>query len=513
MSGICKPVFCLAFLSMSFRWYNKLNMYKQPPKHIQRAKLVVLYSIMTVAVLVVVALLVMVVGNYSYNRATGVIEQRGLVQFGSVPSAVNVEIDGTLLSAKTSTKSSVEPGERNFTFWKDNYKPWSLTTPVKSGSLVWLDYIRLVPERRDVETLHQYDSVTDARFSPTNRSILMQLDAKKPEFRLVDISHDTPTGTTLALPESTYKLVGSESAAAKRSTPKYTLDSWDESGRYVFVWRTLGLDKQLIVLNTEDPSKSVNVSREFSLPIEAAEFAGRSGNVLYVKSDGNVRKLNISDGTATRTLLSGVDTFALQDNDTISYTSLPQTDSGSRTLGSYRDGDDTPTVLKTIMGEHKPVSIVSRSYYNTLYTAIAEGSKIEIYRGNHDNGLDDMKLIASRTLDEDIESVEFNSIGSLLLVRSKQSFASYDIDRNLLLTSKLDTGMSKDMFWLDSYHLGLTYGGMLTMRDFNGTNTYELNATQSALSAGLSRNGTYMYSFGKTDKGTTSLQRIRMILK
>ena len=485
-------------------------MYKRPPKHIERAKLTILYSIMTLSVIVVVILLVMIVGNYSYNRATGTFEQRGLVQLASIPSGATVEIDGNLLSSRTSTKTPVEPGERNFKFMRDGYESWELTTNVSDGSLVWLNYARLVPIERPVQTMYQYKSVQAAKASPNNRLILTQPDKTKATFRLIDISHDVPVGSNIELPITVFSSDGS----AKEDDPKatYTLAEWDESSRYALVWRTVGKDRQLVVLNVNNPAQSVNVTQEFSMPITAAQFAGRSGNMLYVKIDGSVRKLDVSDGTVTRSLIGGVDSFALRDNSTLTYVSEPDAETGSRTAGIYRDGDSAPTVLKTVLDESKAVSLSVNSYYGNTYTVIAEGDKFEVYRGDLDQGLSGLDLIASRALDKPISSVEFNTLGSHILVRAGESFASYDIDRNLVTESKLEDGSSKDFFWLDAHHIGLLVDGNLTMRDLDGTNAHSLNAAKS-LTAGLSRNGTYMYSFGDGDGGQISLQRIRMILR
>lgn len=488
-------------------------MYKRPPKHIQRTRLVVLYSIMTLAVISIVTLLVMMVANYRYDRTTGTFEQRSLVQFVSTPSAATVEVDAATLNSTTSTKSSVEPGDRRFAVWREGYETWILNTTIPAGSLVWLDYIRLVPKERPIEVVRRYDAVEAAVASPNNRAIISQLDAATPSFRYVDIAHDAPQGKTLQLPQSTYNLTSAETRADKKATPRFSLGTWNESSRYVLVWRTIGKEKQLIILDTEDPSKSVNVSRQFSLPIESAAFAGRSGNALYITSGGAVRKLDISGGTITRSLVSNVASFTVNDA-TISYVSQPDSETGARTIGVYRDGDDEPVTLRTILDEKTPVSIATRAYYGSTYTVLSEGKRVDIYQGHHDRGIDGMQLIASRTLDESIESVEFNRTGSYILLRAEQSFTSYGIDRKLFHSNKLEQGQSGNLFWIDAMHLGLVSDGVLTMRDIDGTNVFELNAATSGVqSATLSRNGTYLYSYGDARDNGVALQRIRMILR
>lgn len=489
-------------------------MYKQPPKRVQRARLIVLYSFMTLAVIFVVAVLVMIVANYRYNGVTGTFEQRGLVQFASVPSGATVEIDAMTLPGKTATKSSVEPGEHRFAVWREGYETWILTTKIPAGSLVWLNNTRLVPKQRPIETIHSYDKVAAAVASPNSRAIIVQLDAAQPAFRYVDISHGQPKGQTIELPEQTYRLTDDEAKDHEQASVRYELTRWDESDRYMLLWRVLGESRELIVLDTESPAKSVNVSREFSLPIESAVFSGRSGNVLYVKTGGDVRKVDISGGTITRSLVSGVAAFSLQDTNTVLYVSRPDEATGARTLGVYRDGDESPTILHTVRSQKDTAAIASSTYYGTTYTAIAEGTKVTLYKGHYDRGIEGLTAVASRTVDAPIDTVEFNSTGSHVLVRAGSSFMSYDIDRRIFSQNRLEYGSSADLFWIDTAHLGLIYDGKLTMRDIDGTNVFTLNTALDGTgrSAVLSRNGTYMYSLGtKADK--PSLQRIRMILQ
>lgn len=489
-------------------------MYKQPSKRTQRIRLITLYSLMTVSVVAIVIILILVVSNYGFNRETGTLEQRGLVQFASVPSSAKVEVGTTTLSSRTSTKYSVEPGEHTFTMSKDGYEPWRLKTSVNAGNLVWLNYARLVPKDRSVQVINTYDAMTASFASPDSRSLLLQPSTSRPSFRLVDISGDTPSGKAIQIPSSLYDISAADGDAATLDT--FTVESWDESGRYVLIWHTKADAKSLIVFDTKDPAKSVNVTREFSITVTQAKFSGRSGNILYVVSDGNLRKLDISGGTISRSFVSDIESFSLYDSNTITYTSRNDDDQTKiiRTVGVYREGDVSPTVLRTINDKDTSLSIASNSYYNTTYTVIAEGTKIDIYKGHYDDGIDGLELVTTQSLKVPIDAVEFNDVGSFVLVRAGTTFASYGLERQILSTNVLTAGHSKDLFWLDAMHLGLVAEGSLSMRDIDGTNTHTIMNAKSAQAVVFSRNGTYLYSFGaKKDTTSTQLQRVRMILK
>ena len=64
------------------------------------------------------------------------------------------------------------------------------------------------------------------------------------------------------------------------------------------------------------------------------------------------------------------------------------------------------------------------------------------------------------------------------------------------------------------YLYGLFVDGKMTMRNIDGTNVHNLTASKAGHRGVLSRNGTYFYSIGDTEKGEgAQLQRFRMILR
>lgn len=482
-------------------------MYKRPSKRTQRLQLFALYSVMSVTVVVVVALLVLVVANYGFNRETGTLEQRGLIQFASIPSGANVTIDGSQLSSRTSTKQSVDPGEHSFVIHRDGYEPWKLTTKIPEGSLVWLNYARLVPQKRENQSIGIYTSVVASSAAPDKKSMILQYDQSLPVFRLIDIARDQPSGKDIILPPALFD------EPAEGQVPTFSLGSWDEGGRYILVRHTLGDKTDVIVVDTRNPDRSVNVSREFLLPITQAVLSGRSGNILYIVSEGNLRKVDISGGTVSRSLVSNVERFSLYDTNTIAFTAQVHNEGvNSRVAGIYHEGDNEPTILKTVK-QDTPLLVATSTYYGSTYTAIADGAKLTLYKGHYDQGIKGLERITEKTLPAAITHIEFNDVGSYVLARSEMSFTSYSLERKLFST--VDTPVAaKDLYWLDSMHLGLIVDGVLTMRDIDGTNKHDLTAVSGAHKGVLSRNGTYFYSIGDSADGEmVQLQRFRMILK
>ena len=101
------------------------KMYSPPaPGKKQTIKQIAIYTLMTLSVIVVVAILILVMLGYRLNRTTGTLEQGGLVQLNSTPSGANLMINGTRLGATTSTKTTLAPGSHSITMSRSGYTPW-----------------------------------------------------------------------------------------------------------------------------------------------------------------------------------------------------------------------------------------------------------------------------------------------------------------------------------------------------------------------------------------------------
>ncbi|NHW87466.1 PEGA domain-containing protein, partial [Escherichia coli] len=66
----------------------------------------------------------------------------------------------------TPTKKTVEAGTHNVVMWRDGYESWNKTMDVKSGTVVWLNYALMVPNKLTVEPVASYASVAASVASP-----------------------------------------------------------------------------------------------------------------------------------------------------------------------------------------------------------------------------------------------------------------------------------------------------------------------------------------------------------
>jgi hypothetical protein len=496
-------------------WYSNIYMYHQPSKQKELTKLIMIYTIMTLAVVVIVTFIVFFVLGFRFDKDKGYLEQYALLQFSSTPSGATVTIDGTLINSKTPNKNSISAGKHEITMQREGYETWHKTIEAKAGVLTWLNYALLVPKKLPVEPVVNYKSIYRTLASPEGRSLLVEESSDVPTFSLIDLSSDTIKTTQLTIPANVY----SEPSTAG-ITHTFNIKNWDENGRYVLVEHIYGEKNEWLVLDTQDVVLSKNITRLFNLAIKNISFYGTSGNRFFVlDSDNNIRKLDLSTETISKSLVSNVTSFDVyNESNIITYVGNGKVGTNEKVAGSYREGDDKAYIFRTT-ASGESLNIATTHYFNENYVVVSEGKKVDILSGSYPITVNDdttgMKVVASFVLKEDINNLTFSPTGEYILVQSGAYFASYDLfdlDYQTFVSSTIDgSGDVSLLKWLDDNYLWSDRDGNLVIREFDGTNTHKINSVLVGQDATLTHNGRYLYSINKV--GTDyQLQRVRMIL-
>src|SRR5690348_1900762 len=137
-------------------------MYRAPSKQRQRIIRALVYSAMTLTVVLLVTILVFVMLGYRFNKQTSTIQQGGLVQFNTRPTGANVTVGSAKLGSRTPSKITLNPGNYSVKMEKSGYLPWNKAVEVKAGQVLWLNYAQFVPEKITTNQVMSLDNVTDA---------------------------------------------------------------------------------------------------------------------------------------------------------------------------------------------------------------------------------------------------------------------------------------------------------------------------------------------------------------
>ena len=186
--------------------YNRsyMNQKRHKAKRALRIRLAVLYTLMVVAVVLLVGGLYLVIQGYRYNRAEGRLQQGGLVQFNSQPSGASVWLDGNLLGVKTQNKLTISAGTHKFSMWKDGYNDWNVERQVQPGTVLWLNYVRLVPKDLKVVQVENFKAITSSVVSYDNKSLALVEDAAQPLVTVVGLDTESPVKDAATLPDGAH---------------------------------------------------------------------------------------------------------------------------------------------------------------------------------------------------------------------------------------------------------------------------------------------------------------------
>lgn len=487
-------------------------MYKKPPKKIQLLKRTATYSAMSLAVVAMATILVFFLLGYRRDWSSGQIAQSGLLQFDSVPSGADVLIDGRSLGSSTPTKTNLLPGNHTISVYRKGYSSWSKSVNVQSGVLLWLDYIRLVPEKITEEPLKNYTSVTSSLPSPDGKKYLLQLTALGQTFELVDISGDKPEFTTISLPSLLF---------SKLQTDKMTniqLVSWDSGSRYVILKASSSTKVQWLILDTKQPDRTKNVSTALSIEISNLQFFGTSGNIFYAISGNDLRKLDLSNGTISRSLVSNVSSFSIYDDRIVSYQGTsPVNGTTKKVVGIYRDGDDSPAIIKEDNNPGATLAIATTTFHSDDLVAVLQGKTVSIYHGSFPPAgssiSDYLKPYDSFVVDESSTSIQFSPASEYLVVNTAEKYKVYDVEYKTISNYMINGSVwQSNSFWLDSSHIVANVNGQLTMRDYDGSNVFTLLEGAASLQTVLSSNEKYVYVFRPLSGSNVSLIRLKMII-
>lgn len=490
-------------------------MFKKPTRKQLLVRRVILSSVATIAVFVIVTVTVLFMLGYRLDGVNGQLEQGALLQFDSNPNGANVFIDGKSIGSQTATKQTVIAGTHTISMQKNGYEKWSRTLQLTAGTLTWLDYARLVPVQRPVTAVGNYATLTGVQFSPDLKWVVLQTKADTPTFRLVDLRSQDVKGSDLILSPDLYS-----EATTAGVTHTFSLVRWNGDGRYILIKHAYKDQTEWLMVDTQDATKDVNITRLLSANFSDVQFAGSGGTTLYgLTTDGVIRKLDLSAGTMSRGFVTQVKSFSIYDNSVLTYVGTSETNASAQVAGIYRDGDDSAHVVQTVNDTTTPLHIAASRYFSDDYIAIAVGKDVTIFKGNFPSGnsqdTSSLKQFSTMQMATPVTALSFSPKGDYLLAQADSLFTTYEIEHQRTETGVItvaNNNPATTLKWLDTAHLWNDDTNSLVMRDFDGDNAYVMNPVASGFDVSLSQNGRYLYSIGKASDGSYTLQRIQMIL-
>lgn len=489
-------------------------MFKKPQKRLFLIRRILLSVLATIAVLIIVTASILFMLGYRLDSGNGRLEQGALLQFDSLPNNADVWIDNRAIGSQTATKQTVLAGVHSVKMTKTGYEDWNRTLSLDAGTLTWLDYVRLVPKERAIQSVATYKTLSGLTFSPDLKWALALEDSTIPTFQSIDLRSEAVKSVPFTLPTTLYSTVANTAS-------NFSVYEWNSEGRYVVVQHSYGnAQSEWLMVDTQDVAKSVNITRLLSVNLSDVQFSGTSGTSLYgLVTDGVVRKIDLSAGTLSRALISNVQSFSVSvEMNTLSYVGVDPNNANKKIVGIYKDGENSPTIIRTGASADVSMAIALGRYFSDDYIAIAEGNVVSILTGTFPSeGATDVSGLRSYgqlQLTGTVATLSFSEEGDFVVAQSGTEFKSYEVEHKRSSVGAVAPAEGKaasTLKWLDVAHLWNDDNGTLIMRDFDGTNAHTIMTVASGYGASLSTNGKFFYAVGKTDTGY-QLQRVRMVL-
>lgn len=485
-------------------------MYHAPNKRRKRAQLAFIYSLMALAVILIVAALILIIQGYRYNRYDGKLEQGGLVQFNSRPAGASVTVDDLTLANRTASKITLTSGAHTVTISREGYTTWKKTVTVKPGGVLWLNYAQLLPVTLKPTTAATYIGATTPLVTPNHKELALIEAGTQPVITMTSLNTDKPETTKLTIP------TGVLTAPGEGVSSDFSLVAWDTSNRYLIVKHMYGDKVEYLSVDTDDLARSRNITATLGVDISSVRYSVADSGILYILTNTHeLRRANLSQSTLSGPLAASVAEFSMPNRDTVIYSTLPD-ESGVRAVGYVSSGLTTSKQLMSYKNmKDTPVHASIGTYYGEQYAVISHGEVIDIYQGDTP-GSDakpavSLKKVASYTAPGGVDYVGFSPGENRFAYAAKgTSILTYDLELMQKSSVTLQSSLSRDVEWMDGYHIVTTAGGRGYFYDFDGTNGQLFTSNSTGLPAVLADGNTYLYYFVQTDSDIR-LQRIKTV--
>ena len=478
-----------------------MQQHGQSPRK-QKLALMFSYGAMTLAVVLISAVCILLVLGYRFDFKRGDVEQGALLQLRSFPVNASITLDGEVLSFRTPGKRNVSAGQHKVTMQLNGYQTWQKTFTTDPSELRWLNYARLIPNDVETNNTKEFPSLVDMVPSPDRKWLLLQSTTDKPEFTIVDIRDEKkPVFSPLALPASSY--------TQREGQPhQFSIVEWDFGARYALVKHVVGDVTEYLRVDRTDADQTVNITGKLGVTVQDIHFSGTSGNVYYALESGSIRKLDSGAGTISQPIVKDVERFRLYESNTLAYVKKPIDQRIG--VGVVVGGK---AMRVATYDDTVPVFVDINEYFNDHYLAIGRGTSVVIYKNPE---VETRVKYATVTTASAISWVRVSSNGRFVVAGTGSQYTNYDIEtreKNDVNLPGTAADPTEPLQWLDDYYLVSTAANDLRITEFDGANQHVITSSVAGYPVSLDDGGELLYSVGKTQSGTYTLQASRLVLE
>lgn len=483
-------------------------------KKIRNARIIATDIFMLIAVIAIVFIMTLIAMGFSFTD-NGRIEQSGLVEISSRPSSAKVAIDGKELFSTTEVNKLLATGSHDIKITKTNYDTWNYTINIEAGLTTTIDWVRLFPLNPEIANVDTFDkTLALASVSNSHRNILVAEDGAT-SFSILNLQDEKLKEISKIKFQDLLGALNEDETAATAND--FKVIAWNGNDTRILMTHQKSDDTEWIIVNTSEPTKSININKLYNKSFAKILFANDSATNLWaLTTDGELSEIN-TNSTTTQTFVASNVKQMINNGDTVIYIA-PSKDQVLDSYGNetnseksgesstltdkifvFNEGEVGSTAVADLGSTDTNVVIDTGTYWSKDWLVYNLGNKLIIRRGNYP--------IYNKTKDSDFaitKEIELkftpaitthNSDERIIITANGADVYTYDVIYTTEREYRSDIEITS-INWLDDFLYWQAKDQTIVVRDFNGDNRREiLNETLGTLPVTISANNRYMYFF------------------
>lgn len=441
-----------------------------PKKRRHHATLLIVgYVLIAIAILITVRVLLYVAYGYGLGK-DGQIIQNGLVYVSSTPSGSKMYLDGQLRD-KTNSRLQLPSGQYALKIERDGYRTWQRSITVLGGAVEHFDYPFLFPTSLTTTNVRAYDAWPGlATQSPSRQWLLVQQPGDPNAFDMFNLKNKHAV-STVSLPEGL--------TTPSRISQSWQFVEWSSDNRHVLLKHMYGDASEFIVVDTQDPTQSVNLNRTLNMNPTQLVLRNKKYDQYYIY---DAAKLELDTATLSNpqptAYVSQVLSYKSYGSNIMLYTTGADAPAGKVFIKLLQNGQ-TYTLRTATAGTTYLLDLAQ--YSGNWYAAVgASGeSKVYIYKNPVAQlGAANPVLVPSQILKvTNPNYLSFSNNAQFIMGENGTQFEVYDIKNNksytYTATAPLDAPQTHAS-WMDGDRLDYVSGGKLVVFDYDHANVQTL---------------------------------------
>lgn len=456
---------------------------------------------MSACVIIIVLILILIAQGYSLGEGGG-IERSGLLELSTHPGSTDIKIDNKSQFFQGNFSKILSSGTHDVSVSKKSYDTWQGQVQIESGLVTSVDWIRLFPKKK------QFDLIADlapARFSTVspNHRYLLYLPENSTDLQIYNLQSDPtkPSAFNLAQLFSSSEL--NTDATASDLSPivgTISVSSWNKNSDILSIKWQSGNDSSWAIINLNNPSDSINLSRQFQLEFSDLRILNDSATKLWALSNGELRILDTTKDTIPSPVATSVTRFTSSESTALFIKNILKDNQTKHSLYLYKENAKQASKIKTL-GADSSLLALGR-YWGKDWLAYTNNSKLYFVSGSFstDSGLEKArKSTLSYQLEFNPKEISANNNQRVLFLHDDKDSFSLDINSTTISYAHFSHSPTD---WLDGYLRYSVEQGALHVSDFDAKNyrvvlkdSYKLLDHTPAVISGSS----YLYFFAQQD--------------